>query len=46
VQSDIAVAVLTKFRAAGIDIPFPQRDVRIVAAPTHIAGIGAQTPAS
>jgi small-conductance mechanosensitive channel len=46
VQSDTAVAVLARFRAAGIAIPFPQRDVRIVSAPAHIAGIGTQTPAN
>jgi small-conductance mechanosensitive channel len=30
VRSDISVAVLSEFRARGIEIPFPQRDVRLV----------------
>jgi small-conductance mechanosensitive channel len=29
VQSDVAQAILAHFRAAGIEIPYPQRDVRI-----------------
>ncbi|MDE3037921.1 MAG: mechanosensitive ion channel [Pseudomonadota bacterium] len=29
-QSDVMISVLKKFRAAGIDIPFPQREVRMV----------------
>jgi len=32
VQSDVWEAVLARFRAAGIEIPFPQREVRI----THV----------
>jgi small-conductance mechanosensitive channel len=30
VKSDLHFAVLARFRAAGIDIPFPQREVRTV----------------
>ncbi len=30
VQSDVSQAILERFRAAGISIPFPQREVRIV----------------
>ena len=29
VKSDLLFAVLARFRAAGIDIPFPQREVRM-----------------
>jgi small-conductance mechanosensitive channel len=30
VRSDLSVAILDEFRARGIEIPFPQRDVRLV----------------
>lgn len=29
-QSDVMIAILAKFKETGIDIPFPQRDVRII----------------
>ncbi len=32
VRSDISVAILAEFRARGIEIPYPQREVRMVAA--------------
>jgi len=31
VRSDVLVQVLSEFRARGIEIPFPQRDVRVLA---------------
>jgi len=30
VQSDVAQGILERFRAAGIEIPFPQREVRVI----------------
>ena len=33
VRSDISLALLTEFRARGIEIPYPQREVRLMAAP-------------
>jgi small-conductance mechanosensitive channel len=33
IRSDINVAILNEFRARGIEIPFPQRDVRLVERP-------------
>jgi small-conductance mechanosensitive channel len=30
VQSDVAQGILARFRAAGIEIPFPQREVRVI----------------
>lgn len=35
VRSDVSVALLAAFRAAGIEIPFPQRDVRLLEAAQH-----------
>ena len=35
VRSDISVAVLAAFRAKGIEIPYPQREVRLTAAAPH-----------
>jgi small-conductance mechanosensitive channel len=32
-RSDVHVAILTEFRAHGIEIPFPQREVRLVERP-------------
>jgi small-conductance mechanosensitive channel len=34
IRSDINLAIYRQFRAAGIDIPFPQREVRILGGPT------------
>jgi len=31
VRSDLSVAILTEFRARGIEIPYPQREVRMIA---------------
>lgn len=33
VQSEVALVVLERFRAAGISIPFPQREVRVIQTP-------------
>ena len=33
VRSDVSLALLTVFRARGIEIPYPQREVRLMAAP-------------
>lgn len=33
VRSDISVALLAEFKARGIEIPYPQREVRLVGAP-------------
>jgi small-conductance mechanosensitive channel len=33
VRSDLNVAILKEFRAHGIEIPFPQREVRLVERP-------------
>jgi len=38
-RSDVARAVLRRFAAEGIDIPFPQRDVRLVSVPEELAGL-------
>ena len=35
VRSDISVAVLAAFRAKGIEIPYPQREVRLTGAAPH-----------
>jgi small-conductance mechanosensitive channel len=36
VRSDLSVALLTEFNARGIEIPYPQREVRLLgAAPDH-----------
>ena len=35
VRSDISVAVLAAFRAKGIEIPYPQREVRLTGATPH-----------
>jgi small-conductance mechanosensitive channel len=37
-QSDVSQDILERFRAAGISIPFPQREVRIVQGPTTTPG--------
>jgi len=37
-RGDILRAVLEKFRGAGIEIPFPQRDIRVVGAATPSGG--------
>ena len=30
IRSDVSVALLQEYRARGIEIPFPQRDVRLL----------------
>jgi small-conductance mechanosensitive channel len=38
-RSELAIEILRRFRAAGIEIPYPQRDVRIVSAPPGLGSI-------
>lgn len=47
VDSDLRCEILENFSAAGIDVPFPQRDVRLVAMqplPVRIEGTDPQSP--
>lgn len=46
VQSGIALGILERFRAAGIGIPYPQRDVRITAVPPAATGPAGVLPVS
>jgi len=34
VRSDISIAILAEFRARGIEIPYPQREIRMIATPS------------
>ena len=45
VQSDVHRAIWARFKAHGIDVPFPQRDIRIVAGnpDQNLPGIKAST---
>ena len=35
VRSDVSIAVLAAFRAKGIEIPYPQREVRLTGTAPH-----------
>jgi len=41
-KSDVARAILRRFAAEGIEIPFPQRDVRLVSVPEQLAGLAGE----
>ena len=36
VRSDVSLALLAAFRARGIEIPYPQREVRLVPVPSAV----------
>ena len=36
VRSDVSLALLSEFRARGIEIPYPRREVRLVPVPNEI----------
>lgn len=44
IRSDVSVAILQAFRAHGIEIPFPQREVRLLGQPASAATLGGAVP--
>ncbi len=44
-KSDVSIAVYNKFKAAGIEIPFPQRDLHVKSTPESKAGVLPEKPA-